>query len=55
MREWFAYGGVVTLKAGDPPESRQDKNRAFERLVLASAPRGVLPANGGYHLSNLDQ
>ena len=55
MREWFAYGGVVTLKAGDPPESRQDKNRAFERLILTSAPKGVLPANGGYHLSNLGQ
>src|SRR6266853_3810112 len=28
MREWFAYGGVVTLKAGDRTESRQDKIRA---------------------------
>jgi hypothetical protein len=55
MREWFAYGGVVRLKAGDRLESRQDKNRAFERLVLASAPKGVLPANGGYHLSNVEQ
>jgi hypothetical protein len=51
MREWFAYGGVVTLKTGGQPESRQDKNRNFERLVLASAPKKLLPE----HLANLHQ
>jgi len=51
MGEWFAYGGVVTLKTGGQPESRQDKNRNFERLVLASAPKKLLPE----HFANLHQ
>ena len=42
-REWFVYGGVITLKSGGKPESRKDENRDFERLLLNSAPKGVLP------------
>lgn len=41
--EWFAYNGVVTMKTVKGHESRTDKNRAFERLLLDSAPEGTLP------------
>lgn len=41
--EWFAYGGVVTMKTVKGHESRMDKNRNFERLLLDSAPEGILP------------
>ena len=41
--EWFAYGGVVTLKTVEGRESRMDKNRNIERLLLDSAPEGILP------------
>ena len=38
---WFAYGGVVV--AGDT--RRDDPDRTFERALLQSAPRGLLPAD----------
>lgn len=41
--EWFAYGSVVTMKIVKEHESRMDKNRNFERLLLDSAPEGILP------------
>jgi len=41
--EWFAYGSVVTMKTVKGHESRMDKNRNFERLLLDSAPEGILP------------
>lgn len=43
--EWLAYGDVVTLKTDDDLESRRDNDRKFEKLLLASAPKGVLPAS----------
>lgn len=42
-REWFAYGGVVTLKTPAGSESRKDNNREFEALLLSSAPDGAIP------------
>jgi len=36
---WFAYGGVVTC--GDV--YRRDSGRAFERLLLESAPTDLIP------------
>jgi hypothetical protein len=42
-REWFAYSGVITLKSAGKLESRLDPNRDFERLLLNSAPKGILP------------
>ena len=42
-QEWFAYGGVVTLKTSDRYESRRDKDRMFEKKLLASAPDGLFP------------
>jgi hypothetical protein len=41
--EWFAYEGVVTLKTPDGSESRIDKGKKFEKLLLSSAPEGLLP------------
>jgi hypothetical protein len=43
-QEWTAYGGVVTLKTDEGYESRRDKDRRFEKLLLSSAPEGALPA-----------
>jgi hypothetical protein len=36
---WFAYGGVVESDA----LYRRDPARAFERLLLQSAPEGLIP------------
>jgi hypothetical protein len=44
-REWSAYGGAVTLQSPEGSATRRDPERAFERLVLRLAPRGVLPAS----------
>jgi hypothetical protein len=41
--EWSAYEGVVTRKTVQGSESRIDKNKNFERLLLYSAPKGLLP------------
>lgn len=41
--EWFAYEGVVMLKTAEEYESRIDKDKNFERLLLSSAPDGLLP------------
>jgi hypothetical protein len=40
---WFAYGGVVTLKLPEGSESRRDENRKFESLLLSTAPEGLIP------------
>ena len=36
---WFAYGGVVAMD----DVCRIDPDRSFERLLLRSAPRGLIP------------
>lgn len=41
--EWFAYKGIVTLKTPKVSESRIDKDKDFERVLLSSAPKGLLP------------
>lgn len=38
-REWTAFQGLV-IQAGD---ARRDGKREFERMLIASAPPGVLP------------
>jgi hypothetical protein len=43
-KEWFAYGGVVTLKTSEGYDFRRDKGRRFEKALLASAPDGLFPA-----------
>ncbi len=42
-REWFAYGGVVLLKEGGFTKSHLDRELRFERILLESAPDGMLP------------
>ena len=42
--EWLAYGGVVShAAASGVVDRRRDPERAFERLLLSTAPNGVLP------------
>jgi len=42
--EWLAYGGVVShAAASGVVDRRHDRERAFERLLLSTAPNGVLP------------
>jgi len=43
--EWFAYSGAVTLKINEKRESRSDKDRRFEKLLLNSAPTGLFPSS----------
>jgi len=42
-RQWHAFGGVITLRAGEAMESRRDSEGEFEKLLLTSAPDGMLP------------
>jgi hypothetical protein len=44
-QEWIAYRGVVTLKTDVGYEPRIDKDGKFEKLLLSSAPEGVLPTS----------
>jgi len=44
-REWVAYAGVVMLHVSGRHEARQDNGRAFEKLLLASAPARMIPAS----------
>ena len=41
--EWFVYKNLVTLKRSGKIESRDDKDRKFEKLVMSSAPQGLVP------------
>lgn len=42
-REWFAYGGNVTLKEANLSISRIDRECQFEKVLLASAPESIIP------------
>lgn len=42
-RRWRAFDGAATLSDGAQVETRRDAERAFERAILATAPRGTLP------------
>src|SRR5689334_13274031 len=41
--EWTAYRGVVVFRASNDAQLRSDPNRSFERIVIASAPDGLIP------------
>ncbi|MCK4795580.1 MAG: hypothetical protein KAV87_68250 [Desulfobacteraceae bacterium] len=41
--EWLAYKNWVTHKSRSMTESRYDRYRKFEKLVIASAPKGLVP------------
>ena len=42
-REWIAFGGLVSLTTPTGIEVRADPNNQFEKDLLASAPKGLLP------------
>ena len=42
-RTWRSYGGTVTLSEANLEQVRDDADRRFERLLLATAPPGTLP------------
>lgn len=42
--EWFVYKNLVTLKRSDKTESRDDNYKKFEKLVISSAPEGLVPS-----------
>ena len=43
--QWRAFGGVVEHRSRGGVERRRDDARAFERALLRSAPKGVIPPN----------
>jgi len=46
-REWTAFNGLVSLTTPAGTESRTDPTREFEKSLLASAPKGLLPEGFG--------
>lgn len=42
-REWAAFKGLVSLRTHMGMQVREDVTREFERTLISSAPRGVLP------------
>jgi hypothetical protein len=42
-REWMAFGGAASVKGPAGIEVRTDTAKKFEKTLLASAPRGLLP------------
>jgi len=41
--EYWACGGFVIFRSADSEETREDKEHQLERLILKSAPKGVVP------------
>lgn len=41
--EWHIYNDTVTFRNNNTLETRIDKNRYFEKTILKTAPRGILP------------
>lgn len=44
-REWHAYEGVVTFTEHNIVEAREDSERKFEKVLVSSAPEGLLPTS----------
>lgn len=42
-REWIACNGLVSLRTGAGVQVRKDAAREFEKILLSSAPKGLLP------------
>jgi len=42
-REWTAFDGAVSLNGPGGVEVRIDTGRGFEKMLLASAPKNLLP------------
>jgi hypothetical protein len=43
QREWIAGNGLVLLRTPKGVETRRDDPREFEKILLTSAPKGLLP------------
>ena len=43
QREWIAGRGLVSHKTPAAVETRRDETREFEKVLLSSAPKGLLP------------
>jgi hypothetical protein len=43
-KEYFAFGGAVTMKSLPADVTRKDEERIFEKLLLSSAPQGMIPS-----------
>jgi hypothetical protein len=43
--EWHAYHGLVVHASASRRLARQDVDRNLERVIVSSAPAGLLPAN----------
>jgi hypothetical protein len=41
--EWTGFAGSVSLRSNDVVSTRVDQARRFEKTIIASAPKGVLP------------
>ena len=41
--EWTAFAGTVSLRSNNVISTRDDQAGRFEKTLLSSAPRGVLP------------
>jgi hypothetical protein len=42
-REWVAFKGLVSLRTSARVQVRKDAAREFEKMLLSSAPKGLLP------------
>lgn len=42
-QEWVAFNGLVSLRTGTDMQVRKDAARKFEKTLLASATKGLLP------------
>jgi hypothetical protein len=42
-RKWFVYKNIIRLSTNGFSETRLDKYSKFEKLLLSSAPPGILP------------
>ncbi|MGC8859533.1 MAG: hypothetical protein ACP5P3_10580 [Ignavibacteria bacterium] len=41
--EFYSHGETVTLKKGNIIETKQDRRRRFEKIMLSTAPKGIIP------------
>ena len=42
-RNWFAYKGITVMRDGKITEVKKDENRNFEKKILKTAPKNVVP------------
>ncbi len=45
--EYIAFGGHVKKKVGNSVELKKDAEQLFEKLLLSTAPQGILPKGIG--------